>query len=565
MNLMDLMGLQAAQQGGGLGSLPRNQRTGLALYGIGDILRGGSGTGAITLGSAFLGSQKEREEAERKRRAEQQANEQWSSLGSMMGGGQATPGGGQSVMGQRVGTPSMSGGNTPTGIATDAMVALGRQTGGNPYRDAIASIESAGSGDYSAVGPTHPSMGRALGRYQVMESNIGPWSREVLGREVTPEEFLATPQIQDAIFDAKFGGYAEQFGPEGAAQAWFSGPGGVGKMGRSDSLGTTNQAYTDKFNAALGGGDRRVSQAGTTRTDATPQPPGMLNQRMVSGLEAIMANPNQPTERRKLAEMRLKRHYDAVNQRYENQIKPRYNQITGQEAESLGLDPSGVYNIGPDGRVSQIGGGGTSVTVNNVPQPGLGGEYSQPVTPGQEKVDKEFADRYLDWTEGGGADTLSQVAKIEEVADQLESGDQNFTGPLVGNLPDMVGTVVAPNAIQAREQVEEVVQRNLRTVLGAQFTEKEGERLISRAYNPRLSEEQNAKRLRRLASAMRAAADAKNAQMEYFQKNGTLTGWEGRTWSVDDFISVIDGKKPGKVEQEGPNRLRYNPETGRLE
>lgn len=120
------------------------------------------------------------------------------------------------------------------------------------YRDAIASIESAGSGDYSAIGPTHAKLGRALGRYQIMEANIGPWSREVLGREVTPQEFMADPRLQDAIFDGKFGSYVQKYGPEGAAQAWFGGPGGVGQLGRKDSLGTTIGDYTNKFNAALG-------------------------------------------------------------------------------------------------------------------------------------------------------------------------------------------------------------------------------------------------------------------------------------------------------------------------
>lgn len=144
---------------------------------------------------------------------------------------------------------------TPSGGGSAAGAANGLATAGdmNAYRNAIASIESAGSGDYAAVGPTHPRLGRALGRYQVMEANIGPWSRQVLGREVTPDEFMANPELQDAIFDGIFGQYVEQFGPEGAAQAWFAGPGGVGKMDRQDSLGTSVSAYTDKFRNTLGG------------------------------------------------------------------------------------------------------------------------------------------------------------------------------------------------------------------------------------------------------------------------------------------------------------------------
>lgn len=118
------------------------------------------------------------------------------------------------------------------------------------YQNAISSIES--GGNYGSVGPTSGSMGRALGKYQVMEANVGPWSQEAIGRAVSPEEFLKSPEIQDAVFNKKFGGYVQQYGPAGAAQAWFAGPGGVGKMDRKDSLGTSVAAYTDKFNNALG-------------------------------------------------------------------------------------------------------------------------------------------------------------------------------------------------------------------------------------------------------------------------------------------------------------------------
>lgn len=153
------------------------------------------------------------------------------------------------------GSPSPSAAVMPTTTgAGNEMAATSPAVAGGPeaYRNAIASIESAGSGDYAAVGPTHPKLGRALGRYQIMEANIGPWSQEALGRAVTPEEFMADPKLQDAIFDKKFGGYVQQYGPEGAAQAWIGGPGGVGKLGRKDSLGTSVGAYGSKFLNALG-------------------------------------------------------------------------------------------------------------------------------------------------------------------------------------------------------------------------------------------------------------------------------------------------------------------------
>lgn len=138
--------------------------------------------------------------------------------------------------------------------AASARVAQAHGDGGmSAYQNAIASIESAGSGDYNAVGPAHKTLGRALGKYQVMEANIGPWSEKHLGRRITADEFMQNPQFQDEIFNGEFGSYADKYGPEGAAQAWFGGEGGVGKLNRKDSLGTSIGAYTDKFRNALGG------------------------------------------------------------------------------------------------------------------------------------------------------------------------------------------------------------------------------------------------------------------------------------------------------------------------
>ncbi len=147
------------------------------------------------------------------------------------------------ILGGVTGESPVKPAKAPSGAPTAA-------SGSGSYRDAIASIESGGR--YDAIGPTHPKMGRALGKYQVMEANVGPWSREALGREVSADEFLASPELQDAIFDHKFGGYVNQFGPEGAAQAWFAGPGGVGKTNRKDVLGTDVGSYGAKFMKALG-------------------------------------------------------------------------------------------------------------------------------------------------------------------------------------------------------------------------------------------------------------------------------------------------------------------------
>ena len=137
----------------------------------------------------------------------------------------------------------------------------------NPFADAISSVES--GGNYKAVGPATRTGDRALGKYQVMASNVGPWSKEVLGQEITPQEFMANPDIQDAIFNGKFGSYVSKYGPEGAAKAWFAGESGMNDPNRKDSLGTSVTDYARKFSAAL---PQQAAQPSISFDDLVPQP-----------------------------------------------------------------------------------------------------------------------------------------------------------------------------------------------------------------------------------------------------------------------------------------------------
>lgn len=190
-------------------------------------------------------------------------------------------------------------------------------------------------------------------------------------------------------------------------------------------------------------------------------------------------------------------------------------------------------------------------------------KLSNALSPGQKKADQEFAKAYVEFNAGGGfADVEKNLAQLEAVITELES-DSDLTGPVRGNIPDEIGafTEQGRKAINVREQVEEVVQRNLRLVLGAQFTQKEGERLIARAFNPRLEEKENAARVRRLIGQIKSAAQQKKAASEYFERNGTLIGFTGRLPSFND----LDPEGIGENDPANKPRRRFNPETGKIE
>lgn len=195
--------------------------------------------------------------------------------------------------------------------------------------------------------------------------------------------------------------------------------------------------------------------------------------------------------------------------------------------------------------------------------------FVMPATPGQKKADEKFGVDFVDFATGGYADVVKQLDQLREASESLKSGSA-ISGPVIGNLPDAVLAATNPKAVATKEAIQEVAQRNLRLVLGAQFTEKEGERLIARVFNPRLSEAENAKRVDRLIKQIADAAQAKLDAAQYFQQHGSLTGWQGRLPRLSDFdpdFGKKDGGATGSFDGASgvPKRLKFNPATGQLE
>jgi hypothetical protein len=119
------------------------------------------------------------------------------------------------------------------------------------WASAISGIES--SGRYNLVGPDNGKGNKPYGKYQVMDFNVGPWTRDALGREMSPQDFLNDPDAQDAVFRHQFGKNVEKYGsPQEAASVWFSGRPMAQAGNARDILGTTVPGYISKFNKAMG-------------------------------------------------------------------------------------------------------------------------------------------------------------------------------------------------------------------------------------------------------------------------------------------------------------------------
>lgn len=593
---------------------------------------------------------------------------------------------------------------------------------GSPYRGGISGIES--SGRYDALGPRTKTGDQALGKYQIMGANLPEWSRAALGREVSRDEFIKSPQLQDAIFDHRFGQYVNKYGPSGAAKAWFAGEGGMNNPNARDSLGTSVADYERKFNTAMGipDGDRQklASMAGGANQSASqmlmdkyaPSRGGSdnmnaRNRAIALGLSMIAggggsgfadggvpgggtsyipksaelpfaaraegvfspfdtaggATPNERVQEGFEAQEGAGSPYpgwfdkSATGQPYEleddtppppnndasqGQIETAqgeqpHDEISGQTR----MDPYRVYqqnlpqgSSGDDMRQALIAaglgilGGKSSNALTNIGEGGLKGvqqynaskkqresaelvarrmmqqaeqfnqsldlknqqflrqqdvdaqkermfdrrlqqqadrdearikmaqdredarlaaaqrreeearrKESEKPSNAEKAVDSAFGKEYASWVAGGGFNATKQnLTQLNDIIKDFEEGNLgNISGPIIGRIPGQ--SLINSKGVATQERVAGVVQQSLKAILGGQFAEKEAKQMIDRAYNPEMSEAENADRLKRLFSSMRGAAEMKQKAAQYFEENGTLKGFKG---SADINLSDIE-------------------------
>lgn len=166
--------------------------------------------------------------------------------------------------------------------------------------------------------------------------------------------------------------------------------------------------------------------------------------------------------------------------------------------------------------------------------------------PGQDALDKAFAKEYSDYvTSGGSSSMASNLAQLREISGALSGIDpvtgqpvqkiDSATGGLTSILPKAARDYVSPDSAALQDRLEKVVQGSMKQVLGAQFTEKEGKNVLERAFNIRQSPEENAKRVNQLFNELAAAAQAKQAAIDYYEQNGTLKGFKGKVSNINDF------------------------------
>jgi len=169
---------------------------------------------------------------------------------------------------------------------------------------------------------------------------------------------------------------------------------------------------------------------------------------------------------------------------------------------------------------------------------------------GEKEVDKAYAADHIKWEQQGRGNYAKMEFELNEALNALEN-EENITGKLVGSVLNTTGgELTYPRAKAVQDYVLTTVQKSLRETLGAQFTEIEGKMLMDRAYNPLLSQAENAKRVRRLLGEIKSAKQSKEAMAKYWKENnGSLVGYTGP--SVRSAFGLPETPDETQVAPEG--------------
>lgn len=184
----------------------------------------------------------------------------------------------------------------------------------------------------------------------------------------------------------------------------------------------------------------------------------------------------------------------------------------------------------------------------------LRNQWISNITESDKQIEKDVAKKFTNWQfQGGRFQDLADINQVEQVIQDFVN-DRPITGNILTNrLPKFVQTKLNPNAVMSKDKILEITQRTLREILGAQFTEKEGELIMSRAWNENLPAKELAKRAQKMVAILRAKQNQLNEGYQYWRTEKidienlsykparSILGFEQQDFmTADDFLETLD-------------------------
>jgi len=177
-------------------------------------------------------------------------------------------------------------------------------------------------------------------------------------------------------------------------------------------------------------------------------------------------------------------------------------------------------------------------------RPAVGGVSGQPIKPSKayDSVNRDYAKDYNDWTVGGRADYEKNMQTLEQALEEmnrLEAKKQgsSVSGRWEGGKYKVFGeTGRSPEGLSLQKKVEKAVIGSLKAVAGANPTEGERAAVLGTAFNINLPLKENIENVKSIIGDLNNRAIRNEDKAQYFEKNKTLEGYQGKT--VDKMVKI---------------------------
>jgi len=193
---------------------------------------------------------------------------------------------------------------------------------------------------------------------------------------------------------------------------------------------------------------------------------------------------------------------------------------------------------------------------------------------GFEEADKIIGKDYGQFVTKGFAEVENNIASLKDVirtiAQNPDMGFRSVTSflqdiPLGDEIVDAFNLELG----DVRDRIRGIAYQSLRDTLGAQFTEREGQRLVSTYFNPRLTASQNIKRLIDFVDRLEQVKDARIGAFTYFKEKGTIKGYDPKfatssTMAVSKLMSDYEQANRGTyapfdMQSDGSGGITFTP------
>lgn len=184
------------------------------------------------------------------------------------------------------------------------------------------------------------------------------------------------------------------------------------------------------------------------------------------------------------------------------------------------------------------------------------------LTPGEKKSDEAYGKQYQDYVAGGGESAVDQnMQQLQSAINDL-SGPDEVSGGWTTKVPllnsEAVQDSINPKKAQIKNKIYSAVQGTVKQLLPGAVSDYESKSILQRAYNDRLSDQQNIENATREINKLKAKAAQMKSSSDYFAENGTLKGFKQPQGLINTAPAQSSGPQVGQI-MEGHRFLGGNP------